>query len=49
MAIKQHCKGCVLLMTLNTKKYPSGWCCRIGMRADKAIGHCKLKGLKVTK
>ena len=46
MSIKQHCKGCKLLMKLNLKKYPSGWCARVGQRADKSIGHCKLNNLK---
>jgi hypothetical protein len=31
-----------------SKKYNS-WCCRLGRTTSKAIGHCMLKNLKVSK
>lgn len=49
-----HCKGCSSHWNAgHPPKSPhrkcNDWCCHLGKPASKAIGECKLKGLKSPK
>lgn len=53
--MNKHCKGCALHHNAGhpaksplAKTY-NDWCCKVGVTARNAIGHCKLKNLKVIK